>query len=216
MNRLLFNFFFIGLSLGIGPCLASCGPLLISYVAGTQKNILRSVAAYFLFSLSRVSVYALLGLSVFLSGQLASKYIFGNLWRYFFIAAGIFIMGIGLLMAIGKNLDYKLCAKLKKFFLKKDAKTVFIFGLIMGIMPCLPLVSVLSYLGLVSKTWLDSLAYSLFFGLGTIISPLFILVTLSGLIPRILMNKVKLHSIFNFICGLVIMFLGIRLFIKGL
>jgi len=214
MNKLYFSFFLLGLSLGSGPCLASCGPLIITYVAGTEKNIIRSIGAYLLFSLGRISVYALLGLSVFLFGQLISQYIFGSFSRYIFISAGAFIMIIGLLVAFGKSLDYKFCRRFEEFFLKKDAKTIVIFGLIIGIIPCLPVISLLSYIGLVSKTWLDTLRYSLAFGVGTIMSPLFILTVFTGFIPRI-MGKNKFYIIFNSICGLILSFLGLRLILKA-
>lgn len=214
MNKLYFSFLLLGLSLGSGPCLATCGPLIISYVAGTEKNIIRSIGAYLLFSLGRISVYALLGLSVFLFGQLFSQYIFGSFSRYIFIAAGAFIMIIGLLVAFGKSLDYKFCRRIQGFFLKKDVKTIVIFGLIIGIIPCLPVISLLSYIGLVSRTWFDTLRYSLAFGAGTIISPLFVLTALTGFIPRI-MGKNKLYVIFNSICGLILSFLGLRLIMKA-
>jgi sulfite exporter TauE/SafE len=215
MNKVIFSFFLLGLSLGSGPCLVTCGPLIIAYIAGTRKNIILSIWAYLLFSLSRVFVYALLGLSVFLSGQLISQHIFGSLSRYIFIFAGIFIMLVGLAVAFGKNPDYRFCQRLQGFFLKKDAKTIIVFGLIIAIIPCLPFISLLSYIGLVSKNWLDSLRYSLAFGAGTIVSPLFILSTLSGLIPKIITGNNKFYIIFNSICGLVIIFLGIQLIIRA-
>lgn len=215
MNKLIFNFFLLGLSLGSGPCLATCGPLLISYIAATKKNIIMSIWAYILFSLSRIFVYAVLGLLVFLFGQLISQYIFARFSRYIFIFAGTFIIIIGLFVAIGKNPDYKLCQRIQGFFLKKDAKTIIIFGLIIGIIPCLPFISLLSYIGLVSKTWFDTLRYSLAFGVGTIISPLFILTAFTGLIPKIIMSNNKFYTIFNSICGLILSFLGLRLIMKA-
>ena len=211
----MLNFFLLGLSLGSGPCLATCGPVLLSYISGTKKNIIMSIGAYILFSLSRVSIYAILGLGVFFFGQLVSQYIFFSFSRYIFILGGIFIILTGLLVAMGKGLDYKFCRKAKGFLLKNDAKTIIIFGLLIGIMPCLPLISLLSYIGLVSKTWLDTLRYSLAFGLGTIISPLFVLVALTGLIPKIIMNNNRFYVIFNAICGLILCLLGLRLIMKA-
>lgn len=211
MNKLLLNFFLLGLSLGLGPCIASCGPLLISYLAGSEKNIKKCITAYFLFSFSRILVYVILGLLVFAFGQLSSQYLFEP-WRKLIIILGAtFIIIIGLLMILGKNLDNRFCSALNNFFLKKDAKTIFIFGLIIGILPCLPFISVLSYIGLVCKTWLSSLIYSLGFGLGTIVSPLLIIATFTGLLPNILLPKNKLSKVFSFLCGLIIIFLGLQL-----
>lgn len=215
MFSIIISLFLLGLSFGIGPCLASCGPLLISYAAGRQKNITESIGIYFLFSLSRILVYLVLGLSIFSFGQAIVKYISASFSQYLFIFGGLFIIGIGLLMAIGRHLDYGLCPKLQDLFLKKDAKTVIAFGLIAGILPCAPFISVVSYIGLMTKHWLNSLFYILAFGIGTIISPLFLLVVFAGLIPKMIVNKPRLYRIFNLICGLMIMFLGFQLLRKG-
>jgi sulfite exporter TauE/SafE len=215
VNKLYFSFFLLGLSLGSGPCLATCGPVIITYIAGTKKNVTMSIWAYILFSLSRLFVYAILGLSVFLFSQLISQYLFFSFSQYIFIFAGTFIMVIGLLMAFGKNLDYKFCRRLEGFFLKKDAKTIIIFGLVVGIIPCLPFISLLSYIGLVSKTWFDVLRYSLAFGAGTVISPLFILAALTGVIPKVITRKNKFYIVFNSICGLILGFLGLRLIMRA-
>lgn len=119
-------------------------------------------------------------------------------------------------MAAGRNFDYKLCQSLQRLFILKDTKTIFIFGIAIGLIPCLPFLSALSYIGLVSRKWPDSFIYSLIFGLGTAVSPLFILSIFTGLIPRILREKNRAYNIFNSLCGLIISFLGLRLILKGL
>jgi sulfite exporter TauE/SafE len=87
-----------------------------------------------------------------------------------------------------------------------------VLGLIIGLLPCAPLLAVFSYLGLVSRTWWHNLLYSLSFGLGTLLSPLLLLAGLTGLIPRFLQGKKELYyKIFSFISGLIIIFLGLQL-----
>lgn len=198
--------------MGLGPCLASCGPLLVSYTAGTQKNVSKSIWAYLIFSLGRIAVYAVLGVGIFFFGQLINR-LSEEYLRYIFILGGIFIGCIGILMAIG--LDFKACRTIRTFFLTKDALTIFILGLVMGLLPCLPLLSALSYIGLISKSWYISLSYSLAFGLGTLLSPLFLISALSGLIPRINIGNEKFYKIISVICGFVIVFLGVQLVIRG-
>ena len=124
-------------------------------------------------------------------------------------------MIIGVLIALGKNPDHKFCNKLQNFFLNKDAKTVIILGLIVGILPCAPLISVLSYVGLVSRHSLDALLYALFFGLGTLVSPLFLFVVFSSFITKSVVAKSNFYRIFNFIFGLIIVFLGFQLISRG-
>jgi len=214
MNKLILSFFLLGLSFGVGPCLVSCGPLLISYIAGTQKEILKSTAAYFLFSLSRILIYIIISLAIFFF-QEATKYALGGFTKYLFFFGGIFIAILGMLIAFGKNLNFKFCRIAENFFLKKDAKTVILLGFIVAIMPCAPLISVIAYIGLVSRNWLNSLLYSLSFGLGTVSSPLLVLVVGAGFIPRIMAKSPIAKGIFNFLCGAIIVFLGIQIIRRG-
>ncbi len=208
MLKVLISLFLLGLSFGAGPCIASCGPFLISYVAGTHKNVQRSALTYILFSFSRIFVYLALGLSVFFFRQVIVAYHLGNFSRYIFIFGGLFIVGTGLLIAFRQNSSHKLCQRL-------DSKTTpLLFGLLMGILPCAPLISVISYIGLVARTGLSSLIYSLVFGLGTALSPLVLLVGSAGLIPRLITNK-RFYRIFNLICGAIIVFLGLQLIRKA-
>jgi sulfite exporter TauE/SafE len=101
---------------------------------------------------------------------------------------------------------------LGKKFHRHDQKNIFLFGLIIGLLPCAPLIAILSYIGLISKNWLQSLAYSLTFGIGTFVSPLILLVFLTGLLPKTIVEKNKIYNrIFNLICGLIIVFLGVNL-----
>jgi len=216
VNKLFFSFFVIGLSFGIGPCIASCGPLLISYTAGTNKNIIKSAFVYLLFSLSRILIYMCLSLFIFLLGQAIINYALKPFSKYLFIFGGLFIIIIGLLITLGKNPEHKFCKKLQSFFLNKDAKTVIILGFVVGILPCAPLISVLSYVGLISRHSVDALLYALFFGLGTLVSPLFLFVIFSGFLTKFIVEKSNFYRIFNFVFGLIIIFLGIQLISRGI
>jgi sulfite exporter TauE/SafE len=208
--------FLSGLLLGSGPCLASCAPLLISYLAATYKNIRQSLIAYLLFSAGRITVYLLLGLLVFLLGQFIIENLSGLWAKYIFILAGLFIIGIGLLSVLPKNPGTKFSCRLQEIFVKKDKKTLVLFGLIAGIAPCLPLLSVLYYIGLVAKSWRASLFYSFAFGLGTVFSPLLLLAIFSGLLPGILRNKPRINRILNLVCGIIVIILGVQLILRGI
>ncbi len=211
MLKLVFTLFLSGLLLGSGPCLASCGPLLISYICGRQKNIAGSIRAYLLFSAGRVLVYLVLGVGAYFGGLLFSRYISEELPRYLFLGSGAFIIIVGILVAIGKSLSFKTCQCGEKNFPQKDNLTLIILGVTIGILPCLPLASVLAYIGLVSKSWMQSFAYSLAFGLGTVVSPLLALAALAGVIPAAIKDNLKLRRIFHLLCGAVIVCLGIQL-----
>lgn len=117
-----------------------------------------------------------------------------------------------MIMVMGQHLDFGFLKKAQQIILERDVKSMVLFGLIIGFLPCAPLIAILSYIGLISKTGLTSLLYSLFFGLGTILSPLIFLIILAGLIPKLLIDRTAIYyRIFNIICGLIIIFLGIQL-----
>jgi len=210
--RILLSLFILGFSFGLGPCLASCGPVLISYLAGNRRDVLRSLWSYVLFSSARVSVYIILSLAVFLLGKFTLERLLGAYSRYIVIAGGSLIILLGLLMALGKKIKFKFWQLLRENMLEHDKKSVIALGMVIGFIPCAPLLAALSYIGLISKSWLDSLSYSFSFGIGTFLSPLILLAALSGMIPRFLTDKKGVYARgFSFICGLIIIFLGIHL-----
>jgi sulfite exporter TauE/SafE len=196
---MMISFFLIGIVFGSGPCLASCGPVVLSYLAGTRQNILGGLREYFLFSLSRILAYIILALIIFFLGKVILDRFLADYARYIFILAGLFIALSGSFIALGKAIAFKI-------------KGGVVLGALMGFLPCGPLLAIFSYISLVSKTGPQALLQSLFFGLGTFVSPLLFLVILSGLIPRFLSDKRSIYSrIFNFICGAILIFLGVHL-----
>jgi sulfite exporter TauE/SafE len=176
-----------------------------------NKNVKKSAYVYLLFSLSRILIYICVSLLIFLFGHAIINYSLASYSKYIFISGGLFIVIIGILIALGKNEEHRFCQRLQGFFLNKDAKTVVLLGLIVGILPCAPLISVLVYIGLVARTWFYALLCGLSFGLGTAISPLFILTIFSGFITKAFIDKNNFYRIFNLAFGLIIVFLGIRL-----
>ena len=133
-----FSLFLFGVSLGFGPCVASCGPLLISYVAGTKRNVPQSLQAYGLFSLGRGVAYITLCVIVFALGQLALHQL-ARVTSLLRIAAALFIIFMGVLLILGKGLNLSSCHALKNHFIEKDKKSILIFGFLTGLMPCAPL-----------------------------------------------------------------------------
>jgi len=216
MIQIAISLFISGLFFGSGPCMASCGPLLISYIAATGKNIGRGLAAYIVFSLSRISAYLILALLIFFLGHFAVERLAGEYSRYISIAGGLFIICVGIVTVLGGHLDCGLWKKAQKIAFAQDAKSVILFGLIIGFLPCAPLIAVFSFIGLVSKSWPAGLFYAFSFGLGTLVSPLILLVVITGLIPRLInCNAIIYHRLFNIACGLVIIFLGAQLICRG-
>jgi len=147
-------------------------------------------------------------------GRVGLERLLGGLSKYILIAGGVFIILIGVLMIIGNRFESKVCCFLAKKILERDKKSIIMLGMIIGLLPCASLIAIISYVGLISKSWLQSLIYSLSFGIGTFVSPLLLLSIFSGLIGHWMQNK-KYYQIFSSICGLVIIFLGLQLIRKS-
>ncbi len=223
MNRIIISLFLAGLLFGSGPCIASCGPFIITYIAGAKKNISKGVMVYILFSSARIFVYLVLSLAIFFLSRFAIEKLLGSLYKYVIILGGGFIIMIGLFLALGKRLELSRISrdpvKAGNFFwswhkniLERDKKSIVAVGLVIGLLPCAPLLAILSYIGLISRTWFSSLLYALSFGIGTLVSPLILLTILAGLLHRLFLEKKAIYySIFSFICGIIIIFLGIQL-----
>jgi sulfite exporter TauE/SafE len=204
--------FIIGLSFGAGPCLVSCGPLLASYIAGTGKNMVQAVLAYFVFSLARIAAYLGLGLGLFFTGKAAVEQFLGKASGYLYFIDGFFLILIGLLVMAGRALESKACRFLERNILERDLKSIVALGLLTGFLPCAPLVAVFSYTLLISRSWISSLLYLLAFGLGTFFSPLLAVAIGAGFIRRIRGNsRGWQEKIFNLACGAMIIYLGIEL-----
>ncbi len=212
INNPFFSFFISGVLLGSGACLISCGPILIFYFAGTGKDIKKSLISYGIFSFSRMLVYGLLGVLVFIIGQFATENIFGSFRVYTNVFGGLFIMLVGFFMIFGKKPGAGLIAKLHNKLAGSDNAVVALLGIIIGLIPCGPLLAVLSYVGLFSNAWIDSLLYSLFFGLGTAISPVIIFVIFTGMFSQYV--KISNSKIIDFTCGLIIIILGLQLIFR--
>ncbi|MFH1457903.1 MAG: sulfite exporter TauE/SafE family protein [Candidatus Omnitrophota bacterium] len=217
MLNITFSLFLTGLLFGSGPCLATCGPILVSYVVGTCKDIPKGLKDYLLFSLARIFVYLVLVQAVFFLGSFTLQRILGRYAQYLLILGGIFIAWIGVLMMLGKRPEFKFWQRVHKNIAGRDKQNLIGMGLVVGILPCAPLLAVLSYIGLTSKTWAHSLLYGVSFGLGTFLSPLIALVILAGFIPRVLMSRKAVYErVFSLICGFIIFFFGLRLIISAI
>ncbi|MDP2938968.1 MAG: sulfite exporter TauE/SafE family protein [Candidatus Omnitrophota bacterium] len=217
MLKVSLSLFLSGLFLGSGPCLVSCGPFLVSFIAGNKKSIRQSLWIWFMFSLSRIFAYLVLGaIAGFLSQEVIHQTYYGIISKYIFLLGGMFVMVIGVLMIFNKNSQLKICNILQEKLLKKETKSITLFGLIIGFLPCAPLLGILTYIVLISANVLKGVFYSLSFGIGTLVSPLIIMVICASFISKLLGSQEKLYTIFQRICGLIILFLGAQLVYWGL
>ena len=136
--------------------------------------------------------------------------------RYVYIAGGIIILAIGILTIIrGAGVHNRVCLLVSEWANRRLSRVQPItLGLILGLLPCAPLLAVLSYIGLISSGWQICIFYSLIFGLGTLISPLLLLALGAGAVSKLLFNRPRVYNILRLLCGLIIVFFGIQLILR--
>jgi len=205
--------FGIGLSSGLaGPCLLTCAPLLVTYIAGRRVSFLESIRDIIIFLFGRLLAYLALGYIAGFSATyiriLANK-VFLPWLR---LLAGVIIILMGVYVAIGENLLNKVCpVRLSK---ATGIGSLFLLGVIIGISPCPPLVALLIDLAVISKNGLDAMFYTLFFGLGTFISGLLTMVVLCGFfswLPAKIFHSKKTNLAFRIVCASLLILLGLNL-----
>lgn len=216
MIKIAFSLFISGIIFGTGPCLASCGPILISYIAAFKKGPLQAFFCWLIFSVSRIFVYVILGaLAGIIGGNLYQSYYWEMPGFVIWFLGGIFICMLGILTMLGKNIPSKICQRLQGIFIKKDIKSIVTLGIIIGLFPCAPLIGIISYVSMLSIHSYQGIILMLSFGLGTMISPLLILSLGTGIIPKfnILQNE-KIYEWFGRIAGFVLFLLGTHILVK--
>jgi len=213
MIKVAWSLFLTGIFLGVGPCLLSCGPLLVSYIAGTQKDTRGGLRTYLIFSATRMCVYAGFGVLAGFFGEMVLQRVLGSFaLKIAFFIFGLFLFLLGLLIAIEKfSIGQKCCGLIHKHLGSKDIKNIIIFGLIVSFAPCLPLVAVLGYIALISDTWLKGVLYMFSFGLGTVLSPMIILSMGAGWLSDFIKSRQWVLRIVKVACGIILAYLGITL-----
>ncbi len=204
--------------MGAGPCLISCGPVLISYIAGTKRSALQGLQSWFIFSLSRFSVTVFLGFIAGIAGAgLFSRFYYGIPGSIIWFVTGIFISSLGILIFFGIHTKFRVCGFLNRSLIQHDTKSLITLGILTGVLPCVPLIGVISYITMTSTHYTHGILMSAAFGLGAAISPLALLAMAAGAIPKL--KLLQYHGaliVFQKICGLVLFFLGAHVVVNAL
>jgi len=213
MSESLYYLFLSGLILGSGPCLGFCAPILTSFVAIYKSSLKKAIISYLFFSSGKLVSYMTIGaLCGVFSGILNSGFFLGYL-NIINITLGFLILFIGILTIISKEpLSSKYCL----FFSKGNLRNASILGILAGFSPCLLLLGILNYIVIISHSALDGLFYAFAFGLGTSISPVILLVGLSGKLAGSFSNNNKIKLLIKIISSLVLIYLGARIIFQRL
>jgi sulfite exporter TauE/SafE len=214
MVNFLIGLFITGVLFSFGPCLYSCGPILFSYTLGSAKNCKESLVFYLLFSLSRILVYIVLSLIIFVIGEFGARRFLSLFSDYVNIFGGSFIVFIGILLVFKFSPKLSIFEVVKDKFLKKDLKNSIILGFVYGLIPCAPFLAVLSYIGLYSKSFIESMFFAFVFGLGTLFSPLILVSLINGKITTAIKNNLaKYEIIIRLPSAVIIIYLGVQLIV---
>lgn len=203
--------FFTGLTMGVGPCLAFCGPILFPYIAGSKRSWRGGLKDILIFSASRVVIYAILGLLASNIGYFLTELISSpkfNLIKY--LGAGIFVLLLGIIMILGRT-KFFFCRLLHRETIERSTKSMILLGILIGVSPCLPLLGALATIAGLAKGPLVGAFWGFSFGLGTAISPLIILALVAGGLGKLLSLKPILHQVASRLCGCFLVYFGIRL-----
>jgi len=164
-----------------------------------------------MFSLGRLLAVAILAaLATFIFGTL-NRFFPPHISGYLYLAIAAFILTIGVLIILNKGLRVPLGKSHWAGALNWDTKSMLVVGFLIGISPCAPLVSVLTYIACVAenKALLGAL-YGAVFGLGTAVAPV-VLCSLMGAIPEKIFRGEKSRRGFQLACGAVLILFGLDL-----
>lgn len=214
--KLYIDVFIMGVATSWGPCVSFCAPILIPYIAATQKGWLAGLKVTLAFSLARIIPYVILSLiSATLGQYLIRRFYESRPGLIIYVAAGAFISLLGILIVIGKSGQMQLCLPFKKIS-AQGPKEMILLGLMVGFAPCLPLLGLLTYIAFNARDFLHGASLGLAFGLGTLISPLILLGPLAGAGAVFLFKRPLVYKIAGRACGLLLLYFGTSIIIGAL
>ena len=196
-----------GFTFGWGPCLTYTAPLLLPYIGGTKRNWQGGLKVGLVFSIGRLLALAALGGLATVAFSFINQFFPPHKSGWLYLVSAIFMITIGILIILGKGFKIGI----GKSILDKGTTSIFLFGFLMGIAPCVPYVAILTYIACVAEnTILSGILYAAVFAAGTAIAPI-VLGTLMGIIPAKLFKSTKLLKVFQIICGMLLILFGFQL-----
>jgi len=196
-----------GFTMGWGPCLTYTAPLLLPYIGGTKTNWQGGLRVGLVFSTGRLLALAILGGLATVVFSFINQFFPPQKSGWLYLVSATFMIAIGILIILGKAFKIDI----GKSILDKGTTSMFLFGFLMGIAPCVPYVAILTYIACVAENAvLAGILYAAVFAVGTAIAPI-VLGTLMGIIPGKLFKPAKLLRAFQVICGVLLILFGFQL-----
>ena len=184
----------VGFMYGFGPCTVFCAPIITPIILSSAKSARDGLVQYFSFKAGKILVYTLLGL---LMGYLGSSISYRLPPEFF----GGFLILMGILILLKKM------PKFCHLFSKTTSRhTMFISGIIIGFVPCPPLLATLA-IATMSQSAIIGALIGFFFGLGGLLSPLLLISLFAGkwasMSKEFQNTNIFLSGVFLIIIGLV-------------
>jgi sulfite exporter TauE/SafE len=199
-----------GIGMGWGPCLALSGPILLPYIAATKGGWREGLGTSAAFSLGRLLALAILGGLASVAFASVNRFFPPHRSGYLYLVMAVFIVLMGALIVLGKGFKAPLYRALREQIVDRGTASMLSLGFLIGILPCAPLVAILTYIACVATNVLYGIIYALSFGVGTVV-PLIILGPLVGFFPERVLKSATPLRIFRAICGAILILFGLQL-----
>lgn len=211
--RAFLDVLMIGAALSWGQCWAFCAPVLLPYVAGTQKGWREGLAAGLTFSLARVIPYIIW--SAVSAGF--GRCLFSRVDKSCFpvvidVITGLLLSLLGIMVLTRRPLLPSGCHK----GCSQGKKKLFLLGFLTGAVPCAPMLGLLVYIAVKTESLLRGALLGLAFGIGTLFSPLFLFTSLAGGAAGFLRGMPRADKVFSSLCGLILLYSGVGMVMRVL
>jgi len=215
MSKAFIELFTIGVSLSFGPCLSFCSPIILPYIVAAGRSWKKGLIAVLFFSFTQLIVYSILGLLLGLVGEVITQ-IIKEYEILIFIIGGSLISLFGLIIIFGKEIHFSYCNFLNKYTTDNIVKGAIFLGLIVALLPCIPLLGVFIFILLKAEHIWQGAFLGFAFGLGKFFSPIIPLGIFAGSLSNIFAKNKKIHIIFTKTCGLILFYIGMNFIISYL
>ena len=196
-----------GFVMGWGPCLTYTAPSLLPYIGATKRTWQDGLKVGLVFSIGRLLALAILGGLATVAFSRINQFFPPQKSSWLYGIVSLFMILMGILIILGKGFRIPIGNKI----LDKGPESMFLFGFLMGVAPCVPYVAILTYIACAAEN--DVLAgmwYAMVFALGTAIAPI-VLGAFTGFIPGKVLKSSKLLKTFQAVCGVVLILFGFQL-----
>ncbi len=199
-----------GFIMGWGPCLAHTAFLLLPYIGGTKTSWQEGARSALIFSLGRILALVILGGLATVAFNFINRFFPPHRSAYLYLLLAFFMVTIGIFIVLGKGFNKPIIKVISQKILNRGTESMLLLGFLLGISPCVPLVSVLTYIGCTAENIISGVLYALSFGIGVAVAPI-VLGALAGIFPGNIFTSPKIRKVFQVFCGLVLIFFGLQL-----